>query len=89
MTSPDGSDSAWCFPASQRDGHIDLKTVSKQVGDRQMKFKNRRPLKNRRNDDSLVLSHGENGEWTPHDLRRTAATMMQALVSNQMSFDGS
>ena len=46
MTGPDGSDSAWCFPASQRDGHIDLKTVSKQVGDRQMKFKNRRPLKN-------------------------------------------
>ena len=79
MTGPDGSDSAWCFPASQRDGHIDLKTVSKQVGDRQMKFKNRQPLMNRRNDDSLVLSHGKNGEWTPHDLRRTAATMMQAL----------
>jgi integrase len=79
LTGPSGSDSAWCFPASQRDGHIDLKTVSKQVGDRQMKFKNRQPLKNRRNDDSLVLSRGENGEWTPHDLRRTAATMMQAL----------
>ena len=74
MTGPDGRDSAWCFPASQRDGHIDLKTVSKQVGDRQMKFKNRQPLMNRRNDDSLVLSQGENGEWTPHELRRTAAT---------------
>ncbi len=59
--------------------HVDLKTVSKQVGDRQMRFKNRRPLKNRRNDDTLVLSGGANGEWTPHDLRRTAATMMQAL----------
>ena len=37
------------------------------------------PLKNRRNDNSLVLSRGESGEWTPHDLHRTAATMMQAL----------
>ena len=71
--------SAWCFPARQKEGHIDVKTVSKQVGDRQMRFKNRKPLKNRRNDDTLVLSKGENGEWTPHDLRRTAATMMQSL----------
>jgi len=27
----------------------------------------------------LVLSGGRYGAWTPHDLRRTAATMMQAL----------
>lgn len=72
-------DSPWCFPARQRDGRIDLKTVSKQVGDRQMRFKHRQPLKNRRNDDGLVLDGGISGEWTPHDLRRTAATMMQAL----------
>ena len=71
--------SPWCFPARQRDGHVDLKTVSKQVADRQMSFKNRRPLQNRRNDDTLVLSGGKNGEWSPHDLRRTASTMMQAL----------
>ena len=71
--------SEWCFPARHQKGHINVKTVSKQVGDRQMRFKNRKPLKNRRNDDSLVLSNGENGEWTPHDLRRTAATMMQAM----------
>lgn len=71
--------SPWCFPARQTDGHVDLKTISKQVGDRQMKFKNRKPLKNRRNDNTLVLSGGKNGEWTPHDLRRTAATMMQGL----------
>jgi integrase len=71
--------SEWCFPARHQEGHINVKTVSKQVGDRQMRFKNRKPLKNRRNDDSLVLSKGESGEWTPHDLRRTAATMMQAM----------
>jgi hypothetical protein len=27
----------------------------------------------------LVLAGGQNGDWTPHDLRRTGATMMQAL----------
>lgn len=79
LTGAGATKSPWCFPARQADGHIDLKTISKQVGDRQMRFKNRKPLKNRRNDNSLVLSGGKNGEWTPHDLRRTAATMMQAL----------
>jgi integrase len=79
LADDDTTDSPWCFPARHKEGHIDLKTISKQVGDRQMRFKNRKPLKNRRNDDSLVLADGANGEWTPHDLRRTAATMMQAL----------
>lgn len=71
--------SEWCFPARHQKGHVDVKTMSKQVGDRQMLFKSRKPLKNRCNDNTLVLSGGANGEWTPHDLRRTAATMMQAL----------
>ncbi|MBT2336244.1 integrase [Variovorax paradoxus] len=69
----------WCFPATQREGHVFVKSVSKQVGDRQTRFKNRKPLARRRNDDSLVLAGGKTGEWTPHNLRRTAATMMQAL----------
>ena len=56
-----------------------MKSVSKQVGDRQLQFKNRKPLAHRKNDDSLVLADGKNGEWTPHDLRRTASTMMQAM----------
>lgn len=72
-------DTEWCFPAHQRDGPLDKKTIGKQVGDRQMRFKKRKPLKGRRHDDSLVLGGGENGEWTPHDLRRTASTMMQSL----------
>lgn len=58
-------ETAWCFPARDAQNHIDLKTVTKQVGDRQH--------------DSLVLGGGSHGEWTPHDLRRTAATKMQAL----------
>ena len=70
----------WCFPSREGELHLDLKTISKQVGDRQQRFKERVKLKRRCHDDSLVLSGGGNGAWTPHDLRRTAATMMQALV---------
>lgn len=69
----------WCFPARHKQGHVCVKSVSKQIGDRQMQFKARQPLKNRRHDNSLVLAGGANGEWTPHDLRRTGATMMQRL----------
>jgi integrase len=69
----------WCFPSRDGELHLDLKTISKQVGDRQQRFKERIKLKRRCHDDSLVLSGGRYGGWTPHDLRRTAATMMQAL----------
>ena len=72
-------DKPWCFPARGVDNHVCVKSASKQIGDRQMQFKERKPLKNRRHDNSLVLAGGANGEWTPHDLRRTGATMMQAL----------
>lgn len=70
----------YCFPSRNHDGHVCVKSVSKQVGDRQTMFKKRtRKLKNRINDNSLVLANGAYGEWTPHDLRRTGATMMQRL----------
>ena len=69
--------SKWLFPASNKEGHVCEKSVSKQVGDRQVKFKNRKePLLNRVHTNSLVLG---DEAWTPHDLRRTGATMMQAL----------
>ena len=74
--------SGWCFPSRDGEQHVCLKSVSKQVGDRQVRFKNRRDLRNRTNDNTLVLGGGASGEWTPHDLRRTAATMMQALGVN-------
>lgn len=75
---------AWCFPNRGATGHLDVKSISKQLGDRQVMFKKAkdgtpRVLKNRRNDNTLVLAGGANGEWTPHDLRRTGATMMQKL----------
>ena len=67
--------SKWVLPGRIPNNHVDIKTVSKHVGDRQVKFKSRtRKLKNRVEDNSLVLG---NEDWTPHDLRRTGATMMQ------------
>jgi integrase len=75
----------WCFPGRNNDGHVDVKSISKQVGDRQTQFKKSRdggprlPMQNRRHDNTLMLGGGAHGAWTPHDLRRTAATMMQAL----------
>lgn len=80
-------ESEWCFPASNKDGHghVCVKSISKQVGDRQIMFKKdregnpRKQMKNRRHDNSLALGEGKNGAWTPHDLRRTGATMMQSL----------
>jgi len=70
----------FCFPAKDEKSHVCTKTVSKLIGDRQARFKNRsKPLSGRHHDDSLVLSSGNTGEWTPHDLRRTGATWMQEL----------
>jgi integrase len=57
-------ESEWCYPSSSGTEHVSVKSVSKQVGDRQVRFKNRKPLSRRRHDDSLVLSDGRNGEWT-------------------------
>lgn len=76
-------ESEYCFPSRNKKGeqtHVCVKSVSKQVGDRQTQFKNRKkPLKGRAYGNSLVLAKGQRGAWTPHDLRRTGATMMQQL----------
>ena len=70
-------DSEWAFPARYKEGHVSEKSVSKLVGDRQVKFKSRtRKLKNRVENNSLVLG---DEKWTPHDLRRTGTTLMQKL----------
>ncbi len=70
-------DTIWAFPARYKEGHVCVKSASKQIGDRQIKFKSRsKKLLCRVENNSLVLS---DEEWTPHDLRRTGATQMQRL----------
>lgn len=67
----------WCYPAdNKRDAqgnpttHVCVKSITKQVKDRQRT----EPMKNRSKATATLLLSG--GEWTPHDLRRTAATVM-------------
>lgn len=73
----------WCLPGQDQDDvevtHISPSTISKQVGDRQEMFMERKPLKGRKHNNTLVLADGKSGNWTPHDMRRTGATMMQSL----------
>lgn len=67
----------WCFPNKFNTSHLCVKSTTKQIHDRQLIVPGQTPLKNRsKKSTSLVL---QNGEWTPHDLRRTGATIMQAL----------
>lgn len=72
----------WLFPAARAKkgspdviGHVCEKTVTKQLSDRQRP--GGIPMSGRsKNVDALVLLEGK---WTPHDLRRTGATLMAEL----------
>ncbi|CAG4920213.1 tyrosine-type recombinase/integrase [Paraburkholderia saeva] len=71
----------WLLPGLRRENepetHVGLKSITKQVSDRQLVFYEREAhAKRASNGNSLVLSEEK---WTPHDLRRTAATLMQEL----------
>ena len=63
----------WCLPSRDGKSHINPKSISKQIKDRIRK----KPLTNRTNATQTLLLSG--GSWTPHDLRRTGATMMGEL----------
>ena len=65
--------SGWCIPSRDDKNHIGLKSIAKQVKDR---VRNE-PLSNRTKATGALLLSG--GAWTPHDLRRTGATMMGEL----------
>jgi integrase len=63
----------WCLPSRDGKSHTNLKSISKQIKDRVRS----EPLANRTNATGALLLAG--GGWTPHDLRRTGATMMGEL----------
>ncbi len=69
-----GKESEWVLPASKRNkkGEISVcvKSINKQINDRQREV----PLKHRSKSTGTLRLSG--GHWTPHDLRRTAATIM-------------
>ncbi len=65
----------WLFPNSELKAPVCPKSTTKQVGDRQRYAK--AIMKNRSQDAHALELPG--GRWVPHDLRRTAATMMVQL----------
>ena len=67
--------SQWCFPNRNDSAHVCVKTITKQVGDRQRS--DAKPMSRRSTYINALALPG--GKWTPHDLRRTAATLMTAL----------
>ena len=68
--------SVWCYPNRDDSDAVSQKTVTKQIGDRQ-KAKGELPINGRTSlVDALILS---GGRWTPHDLRRTGASIMTRL----------
>ncbi len=64
---------AWCLPSRDGEHHINKKSIAKQVRDRIREI----PLNKRTRANGTLLLSG--GPWTPHDLRRTGATMMGEL----------
>lgn len=71
----------WLFPNRSETSHADTKSITKQVRDRQrievIKGRSSTP-------DALILT---GGTWTPHDLRRTAASTMQDLRVNPYTIE--
>lgn len=65
----------WAYPSRDGKKHIDEKTITKQLRDRQRT----KPLKGRAKGDKLGALILSGGEWTSHDLRRTGATTMGEL----------
>jgi integrase len=65
----------WVMPARLTESHVDLKSIAKQVADRQRGDKD--AMSNRSSSGAALILPG--GKWTPHDLRRTAATLMVQL----------
>lgn len=63
----------WLFQDRTKTTHVNEKSISKQINDRQT---DRVRSNKSQHKDALKLS---GGKWTPHDLRRTGATIMGNL----------
>ena len=63
----------WIFPNRDGSSHVCEKSISIQIRGRQSE----NILSNRSKDNQALVLTG--GKWTPHDLRRTGATLMGDL----------
>lgn len=64
----------WCYPNRDSTKSVCTKTITKQLGDRQRVSA---PMSGRSKATATLKLSGE--KWTPHDLRRTGATIMVSL----------
>ena len=74
-------DTRWCFPNEDGTSHLNEKAPTKQIGDRQASLRATKPLVNRSRGVSALVLGTE--KWTPHDLRRTGATLLQTVGVDQ------
>lgn len=65
----------WCYPNRDGSASVCSKTITKQLTDRQ-RPQDKGPMSGRSQNGQALLMPG--GKWTPHDLRRTGATIMVA-----------
>lgn len=65
----------WIFPNRSGSNHVCVKTLTKQIGDRQREDNTSFSARSK-NTTALIMPRGK---WTAHDLRRTAATLMGEL----------
>lgn len=70
------TDSEYCIPNREGTSHIYTKAITKQIADRQKGED--QPTLNGRSAASATLILSD-GTWRPHDLRRTAGTIMTEL----------
>ena len=70
--------SAYAFPG-KNDKPIGASVITKQVTDRQLRFTKRTKKLDYRIESNTFVLDPARGKWTPHDLRRTSATIMQRL----------
>jgi len=64
------NNNTWLFPNRDNSDHVSEKSISIQIRGRQSE----NVLSNRSKDNQALVMTG--GKWTPHDLRRTGATLM-------------
>ena len=69
-------DTLWCYPNTDETGPVCNKTITKQISDRQ-RPPEKAPMSGRSKHSEALRLPG--GKWTPHDLRRTGATLMTML----------
>ena len=62
------------FSSKSKDGYLCSRTVTKQITDRQRNGKGQKTEASKSKRSSFLR-----GVWKPHDLRRTGATLMNAL----------